>query len=138
MPFSLARLRAFLFEIPTQGKLAYGLLRDDRVPRAPKAALLAAVGLIVSPIDLPAWIPVIGELDMLALGVLAVKVFVEACPEEFVLEHRRAMDRGESIFDRDLRAGVAGARDAALGALGRGRGRGASHRPRVGRRAESA
>ncbi len=51
-------------------------------PAAPKAVLLAALGLIVSPIDFPAWIPVLGELDMLALGILAVETFVEACPEE--------------------------------------------------------
>src|SRR5919202_2289023 len=102
MAFSLARVRALLFDIPTHAKLTYCLLRDDRVPAAPKAALLAALGLIVSPVDLPAWIPVVGELDMLALGVLAVKVFVEACPEDLVREHRRAMDRGESVFDRDM------------------------------------
>ncbi len=50
-----------LTEVPKHGKLAYCLLRDERVPRAPKAVLLAALGVIVSPIDFPAWIPVLGE-----------------------------------------------------------------------------
>ena len=138
MPFNLSQVRAFLFEIPTQAKLAYCLLRDERVPTAPKAALLAALGIIVSPIDLPAWIPVVGELDMLALGVLAVKVFVEACPEEVAGEHRRAVDRGDSLFDRDLRIAVSGAREAVLGGVNRWRGQAPGRRPRVVRREESA
>ena len=121
-----------------QAKLAYCLLRDERVPTAPKAALLAALGVIVSPIDLPAWIPVVGELDMLALGVLAVKVFVEACPEELVHEHRRAMDRGESLFDRDLRAAVGMGRERVMSALSGRRESRAVRRPTVVHGEESA
>jgi uncharacterized membrane protein YkvA (DUF1232 family) len=103
MPVNLARVRTVVLEVPRNAKLAYCLLRDDRVPVAPKVALTGAIALIVSPIDLPAWIPVIGELDMLALAVLAVKVFIEACPEPLVQEHRAAIKRKDSIVDRDLR-----------------------------------
>jgi len=92
-----------LVEVPRHGKLAYCLLRDERVPRAPKLVLLAAMGLIVSPIDFPAWIPVVGELDMLALGILAVQTFIEACPEEIKREHEAALAANDSIFDHDLR-----------------------------------
>ena len=96
-------LRTILLEVPNQGKLAYSLLRDPRVPLAPKVALLGALGVILSPIDLPAWIPLVGELDILALGLLAVKVFVDACPEELTREHREALKNGQSLFDDDLR-----------------------------------
>lgn len=106
MKLSIRHVRTLIGEIPTQGKLAYCLLRDDRIPAAPKVALMGALGLIVSPLDLPAWIPVVGELDMLALGLLSVKVFVEACPEDLVLEHRRLIGDGESRWDEDRRAGV--------------------------------
>ncbi|TMC10215.1 MAG: hypothetical protein E6I42_11380 [Chloroflexi bacterium] len=99
-----------LTEVPKNGKLAYCLLRDERVPRAPKAVLLAALGVIVSPIDFPAWIPVLGELDMLALGVLAVKTFIEACPEDIRREHEAALAAKDSIFDRDMRDTMAAAR----------------------------
>jgi len=99
-----------LTEVPKNGKLAYCLLRDERVPRAPKAALLAALGVIVSPIDFPDWIPVLGELDMLALGVLAVKTFIEACPEDIRREHEAALAAKDSIFDRDMRDTMAAAR----------------------------
>ncbi len=107
----LARAREVLFEVPRHGKLAYCLLRDPRVPAAPKAAVLAALALIISPIDFPAWVPVLGELDMLALGVLAVKTFIEACPEAVRREHELALEAGESVFDRDLRDTVAAARE---------------------------
>jgi len=99
-----------LTEVPKNGKLAYCLLRDERVPRAPKAVLLAALVVIVSPIDFPAWIPVLGELDMLALGVLAVKTFIEACPEDIRREHEAALAAKDSIFDRDMRDTMAAAR----------------------------
>lgn len=107
MPFNLARARVLVFEVPSTAKLAYCLFRDERVPLAPKLALGGALGLIVSPLDLPAWIPVVGDLDVLALGVLAVKVFVDACPEAVVEEHRAFVGKGESLFDQDLRSVLA-------------------------------
>jgi len=102
-----------LVEVPRHGKLAYCLLRDERVPRAPKAVLLAALGVIVSPLDFPAWIPVLGELDILALGILAVQTFIEACPEDIRREHEAALSAKNSIFDRDLHDTTAAARHGA-------------------------
>jgi len=119
MPMNFTRVRTLLTEVPRQAKLAYCLLRDERVPAPPKAALLAALGVIVGPIDLPAWVPVLGELDMLALGVLAVKVFVDACPEEVVQEHKEALKAGKSVFDDDWRAARAAAWLVLSGALER-------------------
>jgi uncharacterized membrane protein YkvA (DUF1232 family) len=110
---TLAHARTLLFEVPRTGKLAYCLMRDPRVPLGPKLAIGAALALTVSPVDVPGWVPVIGDLDVLALGVLTVKVFVDACPEHVVEEHRDALQRGESLFDRDLRLTVALARDGA-------------------------
>ena len=109
MPF-ISRAMQVLVEVPKHGKLAYCLLRDDRVPSAPKAVLLAALAVIVSPIDFPAWIPVLGELDMLALGLLALQTFIEACPEEVRREHLAALSAKDSTFDHDLRDTVAAAR----------------------------
>ena len=107
----LSRAKEVLIEVPRHGKLAYCLLRDPRVPAAPKAAVLGALGLIVSPIDFPAWVPVLGELDMLALAILAVKTFIEACPEDIRREHEEALKAGQSVFDRDYRDTVAAARE---------------------------
>jgi uncharacterized membrane protein YkvA (DUF1232 family) len=106
----LSRAKELLVDVPRHGKLAYCLLRDARVPAAPKAVLLGVLVLIVSPIDLPAWVPLMGELDMLALGILAVSTFIEACPEEVRREHEAALKAGESTFDHDFRDTVAAER----------------------------
>jgi uncharacterized membrane protein YkvA (DUF1232 family) len=102
LPNVFSRAKEILVDVPRHGKLAYCLLRDERVPAAPKAVLLGALALIVSPIDFPAWIPVVGELDMLALGILAVETFIAACPEEVRREHEEAIKAKQSIFDRDV------------------------------------
>src|SRR5690348_10861850 len=108
MPSILSRAKTVLLDVPRHGKLAYCLLRDPRIPRAPKLALFAALGVIANPlIDFPAWIPVLGELDVLALTILAVETFVEACPEQIRREHEEALKAGRSIWDRDVRDTVA-------------------------------
>src|SRR5438105_3276200 len=110
MPSLLARAKRVLLDVPGRGKLAYCLLRDERVPKAPKAVLLAALGVIVSPFDFPAWIPVLGELDMLALGILAVETFIEACPAEIRRGHEAALKAKQSAGDGDVRDTVSIAR----------------------------
>src|SRR5216684_9382732 len=108
---TLDQIRRLVFDVPRRAKLAYCLLRDERVPAAPKTALLASLGIIVSPLDFPAWVPVLGELDMLALGILAVETFVAACPEDVRREHEAAIKAKESVFDHDFRDTVAAARE---------------------------
>ena len=51
---------------------------------------------------MPGWVPLVGEFDMLALGLLAVKVFVDAAPEELAREHQAALRERTSVFDHDL------------------------------------
>ncbi len=110
MPTVFSRAKELLIDVPRHGKLAYCLLRDERIPAAPKAVLAGALGIIVSPLDLPAWIPVVGELDMVALGILAVETFIEACPEEIRREHRAALESKSSVWDRDVRDAMTAAR----------------------------
>jgi hypothetical protein len=42
---------------------------------------------------------------------LAVKTFIEACPEDVRREHEEALKAGQSIFDRDFRDTTAAARE---------------------------
>jgi uncharacterized membrane protein YkvA (DUF1232 family) len=109
----LSRAKEVLVDVPRHGKLAYCLLRDDRVPAAPKAILLGALGVVVSPLNFPKWVPVLGELDVLALSMLAVKTFIEACPEDVRREHEEALKAGQSMFDKDYRDAAAAAREGA-------------------------
>ncbi|MGD1052516.1 MAG: hypothetical protein ABR950_01685 [Candidatus Dormibacteria bacterium] len=103
------RLRWFknLFhDLPRQIRLAYCLVRDPRVPIAPKAGILAALGLVVTPvIDLPDQIPLVGELDSLAVAMVALRVFIAVCPPEVVAEQERLIAERRSRFDDDVRAG---------------------------------
>ena len=110
MPSILSRAKSVLVDVPRHGKFAYCLLRDPRVPRGPKVVLLGALGIIVSPLDFPAWIPVLGELDMLALGILAVETFVAACPQDIRREHEEALKAKQSVWDRDVRDTASAAR----------------------------
>lgn len=119
MPSILARAKTLLLDVPDRGKLAYCLLRDERVPRTPKAVLLGALAVIVSPIDFPGWVPVLGELDMLALGILAVETFIEACPPEVRREQRELIAAKQSVWDRDVRDTVAITRHGVRNLFGR-------------------
>lgn len=93
-------------DLPRQLRLAYCLLRDPRVPAVSKAGFGVGLGLVFSPfIDLPAGIPVIGELDVLALTLLALKVFIATCPADLVAEHEVLILEQRSRFDDDVRAG---------------------------------
>jgi hypothetical protein len=68
--------------------------------------LVAALGVVLNPaIDLPLRLPVVRELDVLALSLLTIEVFVNTAPSEVVLEHERLIAEGRSRFDRDLARG---------------------------------
>jgi uncharacterized membrane protein YkvA (DUF1232 family) len=123
MPSIFSRAKTVLLDLPGRGKLAYCLLRDPRVPRAPKVVLLAALGVIVSPIDFPGWVPVLGELDMIALGILAVETFIEACPPAIRREQQDLLAAKQSVWDRDVRDTVAIARHGVRNLFGRIRSR---------------
>jgi uncharacterized membrane protein YkvA (DUF1232 family) len=110
MPSLISRAKTVLVDVPRHGKLAYCLLRDKRVPRAPKIVLLGALGVIISPLNFPKFIPVLGELDVLALGILAVETFIAACPDEILREHEAALKEKNSVWDRDVRDTMGAAR----------------------------
>ncbi len=110
MPKILSWAKKVLFDLPGRGKLAYCLLRDERIPAAPKAAVAAAIGVIVSPLDIPTWIPVLGEWEKVALVILALDTFIEAAPEAIRREHESALKSKTSVWDRDYRDTVAALR----------------------------
>jgi uncharacterized membrane protein YkvA (DUF1232 family) len=106
MLLRLRLLRRIARELPRYGKLAYCLYRDPRVPQRNKVVFTAALIAIFNPlIDLPLWLPVVGEMDALALTILAVKLFVDRAPKEVVAEHQERIALGSSAFDQDFREG---------------------------------
>jgi uncharacterized membrane protein YkvA (DUF1232 family) len=99
-----------IWELPKQLRLAYCLARDPRTPAPLKATLVGALAIILNPaIDLPAWIPVVGQMDAIALTVLAVRTFNSQAPRELREELEAQIRAGESRFDLDLKMGAHGA-----------------------------
>ncbi len=99
-------LKRLAVDLPRQARLAYCLVRDPRVPVRIKLAFGVGIGVIVTPfVDLPAAIPVIGELDVLALSMLALRLFIVACPDDVVADVQQQILEESSVFDEDLRSG---------------------------------
>ena len=122
MLLSLRLLRRIARELPRYGKLTYCLYRDPRVPQRNKIALAAAMALILNPVvDVPLRLPIFGEMDAVALTVLAIRVFVEKAPKDVVAEHQEQISLGTSLFDQDLRNGRQGLQGRLNDLRGRGR-----------------
>jgi uncharacterized membrane protein YkvA (DUF1232 family) len=78
-----------------QLRLAMRLMREPRVPLLAKALLLGAGLYLVSPLDfVPDVLPLIGQVDDLALAIIALQVFVHWCPASLVAFHRDAIAQG--------------------------------------------
>jgi uncharacterized membrane protein YkvA (DUF1232 family) len=75
-------------------RLSWRLLRDSRTPLGLKLFLAGAVLLIVSPINwIPSFIPVLGQMEDLALLALALNVFLKRVPRDIRAEHEAALAR---------------------------------------------
>jgi len=79
-----------LAELLKQLNLVWKLLLDARVPASTKLLLpLMALAYVIFPIDLiPDVLPVLGQLDDLAIVLLAVRLFVMLAPPDVVAFHR--------------------------------------------------
>ena len=80
----------------TSGRLAVRLLREPRVPLLFKLVPAAAIAYVLFPFDVaPDFLPVLGQLDDLAILLGAAEVFVKLCPSGPSIFHRDAIARGE-------------------------------------------
>lgn len=76
-------------------RLALRLLRDPGVPWWLKAAVAAPFAYILWPIDLiPDILPVAGQIDDLAVLLLAIDRVIALCPQALVDFHRSAIRQG--------------------------------------------
>jgi len=81
-------------KLPTYARLVWGLARDPRVPLEQKAVLGGIAAYLVFPIDLiPDFIPVIGELDDLAVLIFGLDWFIRNAPPDVVEEHDDTLSR---------------------------------------------
>lgn len=89
--------------LPMYIRLVWALLRDPRVPMTRKGLLVLLAGYLVNPIDLiPDFIPVLGQLDDVAVTLLVLDIFIRSAPREVVDEHLARISRNEDDLRRDL------------------------------------
>ena len=81
-----------LSEIGRNAQLVWHLLTDRRVSLLTKLLIPGLmVGYLIVPTDLlPDFIPLLGQLDDLAILALGIKLFIEVCPKDIVREYRGA------------------------------------------------
>jgi len=74
--------------VPQIAKLAWRVVRDDRVPVWIRAGLVGTVAYLIMPFDLiPDWIPVLGEVDDLFVMTIGVRTLLRRVPEPILNEH---------------------------------------------------
>ena len=81
------RFLQVLRHLPSFARLYWRLFRDGRVSLLPKALLVLTLVYVVSPLDvIPDFVPVIGEMDDVAVVLAGLWLFVRLCPPEVVRE----------------------------------------------------
>jgi uncharacterized membrane protein YkvA (DUF1232 family) len=97
------RLGAPIRRLPRYARLAWRLGRDPALSRARRAAVMGAAAYLASPIDLvPGIIPVAGQLDDAAVGLLALRFALRGLPAADRAAHLEAVDLSPDDIDRDL------------------------------------
>ena len=92
-------------KLPTYARLIWGLARDERVTGHQKAVLAGIAAYLAFPIDIiPDFIPVIGELDDLAILILGLDWFMRNAPPQVVEEHMAKIAARDDTLSRDLDA----------------------------------
>ena len=92
---SLWSWAGFLRMLVSRARLAVRLMREPRVPLFPKALPVAAVLYVISPLDvIPDVLPLLGQIDDLAIILIALEVFARLCPVPAVAFHRDAIAQG--------------------------------------------
>jgi uncharacterized membrane protein YkvA (DUF1232 family) len=82
------RLRGLILFFPQFVRLFYRLFTDARVPLMAKLVPVTGLLILLSPPALELdFIPLLGELDWLVVGFLALKLFLWLCPADVVREH---------------------------------------------------
>ncbi|HKT80552.1 MAG TPA: DUF1232 domain-containing protein [Vicinamibacterales bacterium] len=79
----------------SQARLSWRLVREPRVPLWAKAVPFAAIGYVLSPIDvLPDVVPLLGQIDDAAIILMALQLFHRLCPLPALEFHRARLRAG--------------------------------------------
>lgn len=99
----LTRFLGVVARIPRYVKLGWALMNDQTVTSRGKAALAGGLAYAISPIDpVPGFIPVLGQLDDLAVLLLAVRAALKSAPTEVAERHLQDNGLSWDTLERDL------------------------------------
>jgi uncharacterized membrane protein YkvA (DUF1232 family) len=102
--FPREQFTALVKRMPRYAKLAWSLARDPSLSRARRAAVMAGAAYVVSPIDLvPGFIPVAGQLDDVAVAIVAIRLALNGMPPAARAERLRKAGLTQRDLDADLR-----------------------------------
>lgn len=89
------RMRGMLAYLPQFIRVFWRLMHDRRVSFLAKMTPIIGILLLITPpaleLDL---VPIIGELDLLLVIYVSLKVFIWMCPPDVVREHVAQVARG--------------------------------------------
>jgi uncharacterized membrane protein YkvA (DUF1232 family) len=98
---------ALLVALLRHMRLASRLLREPSVPLLAKAVPGLAMLYLISPLDIvPDIVPLLGQLDDLAVALAALESFFRVCPAGPVAFHRAALASGHAYTPMPATADV--------------------------------
>src|SRR2546423_2915313 len=102
-PKDMGEVVDLIRRLPMYIRLVWALLRDGRVPAQQKLILVGIGAYLVFPIDLiPDFVPVLGQLDDLAVVLLGLDLFIRSAPEDIVEEHLAKISQDKDQLRRDV------------------------------------
>lgn len=89
------QMRGLLMFLPHFLRVFWRLMHDARVSMLAKSVPFLGVLTLMSPplLELD-FIPIIGELDWILVGIICLKIFIWLCPPDVVREHVSNVARG--------------------------------------------
>lgn len=102
-PKDIGEVVHLIRRLPTYIRLVWALLRDGRVPAQQKLILAGIGAYLFFPIDLiPDFVPVLGQLDDLAVVLLGLDLFIRSAPADIVEEHLAKISQDTDQLRRDI------------------------------------
>ena len=136
-PFPRERVAEMVRRMPAYLRLSWRLGKDPLLSKARRAAVIGAAGYLASPVDLvPGVIPVLGQLDDIAVALAALRLALGGLDPERRRVHLEAVGLEDGHLAADLRTigattawiGRAGYRTTKAAAVAGGRAAGAAAR----------
>ncbi len=116
-PFPRERFIALVGRLPRYLRLAWGLAGEPRLSTAARAGVLAAAAYLASPIDaIPGVIPVVGQIDDIAVALFALRAALRSLDP--VTRERQLVAAGLAPEDLDRDMGTLGVTAAWLARRG--------------------